>query len=133
MAALVAAIECFDTENSQNHLRFNTVHFLGSGQRVGVLVPERHALLHPSISDEDLAVLVPRPNPLGRPGDSLKNSVLALGLCQQSAYMLGVEAVLAAHLLDKGVNRRMFRSIGSSGEQRGTEPGGQQRSQCIVA
>src|SRR5690606_22129495 len=133
VTALVAAIEGLHTEDRQDDLRLDPIDLFRPRERVGVLVPEGDAVLDALVDDENLAVLMPWAHPLGGAGNGLKDGFLALSLLQQAPYMLGIEAVFPAHLLDEGVYPGVFCGIGPSGQKPGAEPGDEQGSQRIAA
>ena len=73
--------------------------------------PKGQPALDTLVGNKDGAIFVPGLDPLGRARNGLDDVVLMLCLIQQCLHMLGAEAVLALHLLDKGRHTRVLGAV----------------------
>jgi hypothetical protein len=69
-----------------------------------MLQPERGARRDAFLGHEDLAVLVPRPDTLGRAADRLDDRRLDAGQRENRAHRLALEPVLLVDALDEGAH-----------------------------
>ncbi len=105
----VTAKEGLDANDSHNELGWYAVFLLGTGQGRLVLAPEVHAPGDTRLGDEHRPVLAPLLDPLGGPGDGVKDRLLALGLAKHAHQLLTGKTVVAGHLTDEfGHLRRAF-------------------------
>ena len=93
----VAAVEGFHADDRDDHLGRHAVFLLGTGQGLGMLVPEVHTLADARLGDEDRPVVLPRLDLLGRAGDRIEDRLLALHLVEQRGQLFTGEAMIAGH------------------------------------
>ena len=113
-----AAPAGFNADNPDDDFRRYAVHLPRAVERIFILIPEHHAVLHVVRGNKLFAVAQPRAvrpaRHLGRrrlPVHQAQHVVQTLGLRQNFVQLLSVKAVFAHHFIDELLGRRVIREV----------------------